>query len=54
MKRFFVFLSLMTFALVLVACNHFHQASSDWAHDATNHWHTCTGCEELLDTATHR
>ena len=53
MKRFFVFLSLMTFALVLVACNHFHQASSDWAHDATNHWHTCTGCEELLDTATH-
>ena len=53
MKRFFVFLSLMTFALVLVACKHSHQASSDWAYDATNHWHTCTGCDELLDISEH-
>ena len=56
MKKFFVFMSFMLSVLVLASCaggKHTHEASNNWNHDATNHWHTCTGCEELLDTAAH-
>ena len=56
MKRFFVFLSVLLTVVLLASCTgneHTHAASDNWNHDATNHWHTCTGCEELLDTAAH-
>ena len=34
---------------------HQHTASTEWQHDDTNHWHTCTTCEEnvQLDKAPH-
>jgi len=32
---------------------HEHTPSSNWSKDATNHWHTCSGCDELLDVAAH-
>ena len=56
MKKIFVFMSMFLTVLAVASCagnKHTHAASEDWAHDATNHWHTCTGCEELLDTAAH-
>ena len=54
-------LMLLSSVLVLAACNlggnqndeHTHEASAAWASDATNHWHTCSGCDELLDQAAH-
>ena len=35
---------------------HQHTASTEWKHDATNHWHGCTTCEEdvQLDKAAHK
>lgn len=30
-----------------------HTADSGWLFDSTNHWHTCTGCEEIMDLAFH-
>ena len=55
MKKIFVLFSLMITVLLLVSCTntHTHQAASDWTSDATDHWHTCSGCEELLDKAAH-
>ena len=35
--------------------HHQHTASTEWKYDDTNHWHTCTTCEEnvQLDKAPH-
>ena len=35
--------------------DHQHTASTEWKYDDTNHWHTCTTCEEnvQLDKAPH-
>lgn len=30
-----------------------HTPEEDWRNDETNHWHKCTGCNEILDKATH-
>lgn len=30
-----------------------HTSGTDWASDATTHWHECTGCDEKLDLNTH-
>ncbi|MGN1201289.1 MAG: hypothetical protein ACI4R8_03440 [Candidatus Caccovivens sp.] len=38
---------------MLTACGHTHSAVEEWSSDATYHWHTCEGCEELLDKAEH-
>ena len=32
---------------------HEHSPSAEWSKDETNHWHTCSGCEEVLDLAAH-
>jgi len=52
MKKFFVFFSLMFTVLLFVSCGHKHQAN-DWDKDATKHWHTCSSCEEIYDSAEH-
>lgn len=30
-----------------------HTPEENWRNDETNHWHKCTGCNEILDKATH-
>ncbi|MCI6826473.1 MAG: formylglycine-generating enzyme family protein, partial [Spirochaetia bacterium] len=30
-----------------------HAYSEDWTSNATDHWHNCSGCEELRDKAAH-
>lgn len=39
----------------LASCKkeHEHEISADWSKDATDHWKTCAGCEELIDKAAH-
>lgn len=32
---------------------HTHSPSAQWFYDGTYHWHTCSGCSELLDKALH-
>ena len=32
---------------------HEHSWSSDWAYDDTNHWHTCSGCDEINEVGAH-
>ena len=32
---------------------HVHEWSQDWEYDATNHWHTCSGCNEKNGNAAH-
>ena len=32
---------------------HEHSFSKDWTSNATDHWHKCSGCEELRDKAAH-
>ena len=32
---------------------HTHKPSEVWSNDDTNHWHTCSGCDELLEKAAH-
>ena len=32
---------------------HTHVWAEEWSKDATNHWHTCTGCDEKKDEAAH-
>ena len=55
MKKLFVFLMVFMSIFWCFSCTkkHTHEASSDWKNDAVNHWHTCSGCDELLDTAEH-
>ena len=39
--------------LIFTACGHNHSAVAEWSSDETYHWHTCEGCEEILDKAEH-
>ena len=32
---------------------HEHSWSSTWTSDGTNHWHTCSGCDEVDGRAAH-
>ncbi len=32
---------------------HEHTLNDGWSKNETEHWHTCTGCEEILDKAEH-
>ena len=32
---------------------HVHAPATDWTKDETHHWHTCSGCSELVDKAEH-
>ena len=32
---------------------HDHDWSTEWAFDATHHWHACSGCDERADEAEH-
>lgn len=32
---------------------HQHTASTEWQHDDTYHWHTCTNCDVQMDKAEH-
>lgn len=32
---------------------HHHTASTEWTSDSTNHWHTCSGCNEKVGEAPH-
>ncbi len=32
---------------------HTHTAGTEWKTDASNHWHVCTGCDEVMDKAAH-
>ena len=43
----------LALAFGLVACGHEHTAGSEWKSDETNHWHTCTECDEVMDEAAH-
>ena len=49
-----LFLLICTLGLILVSCkSHTHEISENWFSDSENHWHTCSGCEEILDLASH-
>ncbi len=45
----------MALSFVLVACQteHKHDYSAEWSYDTTNHWHVCSGCDEVSDKAAH-
>ena len=53
----------IVFAFSLTACNggettdgngtHEHTYSEEWSHNATDHWHKCTACDEVTDKAAH-
>jgi len=32
---------------------HVHTLSTTWSSDGTNHWHTCSGCNEKFDSGDH-
>lgn len=32
---------------------HIHNISGNWSNDTTGHWHSCIGCEEKVDFASH-
>ena len=59
MKKIIFLLVMMCSVLALTACpiggtgsDHEHTLSG-WVSDATEHWHTCSECEDLLDKAAH-
>ncbi len=35
------------------ALGHIHNTDTNWTTDGSNHWHTCSGCDEKLDFAAH-
>ena len=37
----------------LAKLDHTHKFSSDWTSDATDHWHNCSGCEEVSGKTAH-
>lgn len=41
--------------LAMVACMpaHEHEYETTWSYDETQHWHKCTGCDEVADKAAH-
>ena len=54
MKKGWLLILIFLFGIVLVSCDkHSHEQSAEWSKDSMNHWHTCSGCEELLDVANH-
>ena len=57
MKKFLLFLVLLSLCLVVTSCDeeqiHSHQLTGSWVSDETQHWHTCSGCEEKFDVASH-
>ena len=59
-KKLFSFCLIIAAAFLLTACNDFmekeeheHKVSVEWSNDASNHWHTCEGCDDLLDKTAH-
>ena len=63
MKKILTLMLVLCGILALAACTglpgsnpggeHTHEVSQTWAFDTENHWHTCSGCDELLDKAAH-
>lgn len=44
----------LTCGLTLTArLSHSHKYGTQWASDASNHWHACAGCQEQKDLASH-
>lgn len=41
--------------MAMVACNtaHEHVYETNWSYNETEHWHKCTGCDEVSDKAAH-
>ncbi len=41
--------------MTMVACNtaHEHVYETNWSYNETEHWHKCTGCDEVSDKAVH-
>lgn len=41
--------------MTMVACNtaHEHAYDTNWSYNETEHWHKCTGCDEVSDKAAH-
>lgn len=41
--------------MTMVACNtaHEHVYETNWSYNETEHWHKCTGCDEVSDKAAH-
>lgn len=41
--------------MTMVACNtaHKHVYETNWSYNETEHWHKCTGCDEVSDKAAH-
>ena len=41
--------------MTMVACNtaHEHVYETNWSYNETEHWHKCTGCDEVSDKASH-
>ena len=39
--------------LVIKAAEHVHSLSTEWSSDSEGHWHSCSGCEEKPDYASH-
>ena len=34
--------------------DHTHSWATTWSHDATNHWHACSGCDDKNDVEAHK
>ena len=59
-KKLFSFCLIIAAAFLLTACNNFmekeeheHKVSVEWSNDKNSHWHTCEGCDDLLDKTAH-
>lgn len=57
MKKILALLLLISLlpSALLTSCGHKHNILTDWAMDATHHWHPCErdGCKEMADKAEH-
>ena len=60
MKKIINLFLIMCGMLVLVSCDDFlkpeeheHKMSVEWTNDEESHWHTCEGCDDLLEKAAH-
>ena len=54
-------LSIFAFMLLLASCDnknaeqaHTHEWSNTYSHDATYHWKTCSGCNEISEKSAHK
>ena len=59
-KKLFSFCLIIAAAFLLTACieflvkeEHQHKVSVEWSNDENSHWHTCEGCDDLLEKAAH-